>query len=78
MIEEPLELGAELEVVVAEREPRPGRIVWIQDEPDGAIVGISFLDVDEAPPDPYTEVEAGALPPEPESGLNPGTEPGQG
>lgn len=24
--------------------PRPGRITWVQDEPDGSIVGVCFLD----------------------------------
>lgn len=76
VLEEPLELGAELEVAVGDREARPGRIVWIQDEPDGAIVGIAFLDVDESPPGPYSGVEAGAM--QPEGELSPETEPGQG
>jgi hypothetical protein len=46
VIEEPLELGAELDVTVGMAGCRPGRIVWIQEEQDGSIVGVSFLDVD--------------------------------
>jgi hypothetical protein len=54
IIEEPMQLGAELQVAVGEGgKRRPGRIVWIQDEPDGAIVGVSFLDeTDSQPPPP--------------------------
>jgi hypothetical protein len=44
IVEEPLELGVELWATVGAADPRPGRIVWIQEEPDGSILGISFLD----------------------------------
>ena len=44
ILEEPVELGAEFSVAVGEAAPRPGRVVWIQEELDGAIVGVSFLD----------------------------------
>jgi hypothetical protein len=44
IIEEQVELGAQFDVAVGEGPNRPGRIVWIQDEPDGCIVGVSFLD----------------------------------
>ena len=45
IIEEPVDLGAQFLVGVGDSDVRrPGRIVWIQDEPDGAIVGVSFLD----------------------------------
>ncbi|MEJ7734835.1 MAG: PilZ domain-containing protein [Polyangiaceae bacterium] len=65
IIEESLQLGAELQVAVGEGgKRRPGRIVWIQDEPDGAIVGVSFLDdTDSQPPPP-----APPAPPTRESG----------
>lgn len=44
ILEETVPLGAELEVEVGEAPARPGRIVWVQEEHDGAIVGVSFLD----------------------------------
>ncbi len=48
IVEDPVELGAEFDIAIGETDARrPGRIVWIQDEPDGSIVGVSFLD--EAP-----------------------------
>lgn len=55
IVDEPIELGAEVGVVIADGEPRPSRIVWIQEEPDGAIVGVEFLDLDgpaSVPPHP--------------------------
>jgi hypothetical protein len=68
IIEDPITLGVELMVAVGEAPLRPGRIVWIQEEPGGAIVGVQFLDADGnsdvpgpvsiAPPAP---AEAGAL-----------------
>ncbi len=53
VIEEQVELGADLLVVIGEEPPRHGRVVWMQDEHDGAIVGLSFLDpskISDAPP----------------------------
>jgi hypothetical protein len=48
ILEERVALGAEFEVVVGDVEPgqpRPrGRIVWLQEEPDGAVAGVEFLD----------------------------------
>src|SRR5262245_13066746 len=45
ILEEPVELGAEFAIVIGQAASRRlGRIVWIQDEPDGVIVGVSFLD----------------------------------
>jgi hypothetical protein len=44
IVEEPLELGADLWVAVGADQRRPGRIVWLQEERDGSIVGIAFLD----------------------------------
>jgi hypothetical protein len=46
IIEEPIALGAELMVAVGEAPLRAGRIVWIQEEPGGAIVGVQFIDAD--------------------------------
>jgi hypothetical protein len=44
IVEEPVKLGGEYAVGIGEEEARPGLVVWIQEEPDGAIVGVSFLD----------------------------------
>lgn len=50
ILEDAVELGSEFQIAVGEASTRrPGRIVWIQEEPDGAIVGVSFLD--DVPPD---------------------------
>ena len=55
ILEDPVELGAEFQIGVGESgSRRPGRIVWIQDEPDGAIVGVSFLDDPPAEPNGAT------------------------
>lgn len=41
-----LELGDEVMVRMGDDAPlRPGRVVWVQDEPDGCIAGIAYLDV---------------------------------
>lgn len=48
-----LELGDEIMIRAGDDAPlRPGRVVWVQDEPDGCIAGIAYLDVDhdEKPP----------------------------
>jgi PilZ domain len=47
ILEEKVELGAEFEVMLAEdgtspSAPRTGRIVWVQEEPDGVVAGIEF------------------------------------
>ena len=45
ILEDKVELGAEFDISLGDDQVRrPGRIVWIQDEPDGSIVGVSFLD----------------------------------
>jgi hypothetical protein len=52
VLEEAVELGGEYEVELGlDTEPRPVRIVWTQDEADGQIVGVQFLD------------DAGSVPP---------------
>lgn len=54
IVEEPLQSGADYELLVGDAET-PGRqvtVVWVQDEADGQIVGVRFLDV------------AGSVPPE--------------
>ena len=55
IVEEPVELGADFDVVIGDEPARRGRVVWLQDEPDGAVVGLSFLDAsgsDVPPPSP--------------------------
>lgn len=42
IVEEPVEAGAELDVIVGSAAPRRGRVVWVQEEPDGAIVGLEL------------------------------------
>jgi hypothetical protein len=67
VIEERVELGEELVVRIDEIQvERRGLVVWTQDEPDGAIVGISFLERIEAPPpgvdlDSSQEIHPGEL-----------------
>lgn len=53
VVEEPVELGAEYDLTIGERAPRAARAVWVQDEADGQIVGLQFLDgAGSAPPPP--------------------------
>jgi hypothetical protein len=49
ILEEKVELGAEFEVTLSDGAPlgdlppaRVGRIVWVQEEPDGVVAGIEF------------------------------------
>jgi hypothetical protein len=44
ILEESVALGAEFEVEIGEAPARPGRVVWLQEEKDGAIVGVHYLD----------------------------------
>ncbi len=56
ILEDKVELGAEFDVTLGAESGldvvRAGRVVWVQEEPDGAIVGIEFLDErpSDAPP----------------------------
>jgi hypothetical protein len=47
IVEDPVELGEEYEVTIGEEGAssltRKGRVVWVQEEPDGLIVGIEFI-----------------------------------
>ncbi|MBL8743656.1 MAG: PilZ domain-containing protein [Myxococcales bacterium] len=58
IVDEVIELGTALQLYIAdEPTPRPSRIVWIQEEPDGAIVGVEFTDNDgrvSEPPGPLS------------------------
>ena len=47
ILEESVELGEEYEITIGEEGTNPaltrhGRVVWVQDEPDGVIVGFEF------------------------------------
>jgi hypothetical protein len=52
ILEEAVELGEEYDISIGEESPRRGRIVWVQDEADGQIAGVQFLDGtgNQAPP----------------------------
>jgi PilZ domain len=54
IVEEPVKSGVEYELLVGDAEDtaRKVAVVWVQDEADGQIVGVRFLDV------------AGSVPPE--------------
>jgi len=47
ILEEPVELGEEYEVTIGEEGGSPltrkGRVVWVQEEPDGVIAGFEFV-----------------------------------
>ena len=51
ILEQKVELGAEFEVTISSPEEpmvsQAGRIVWVQEEPDGVVAGIEFRDVAE-------------------------------
>jgi hypothetical protein len=53
IVEDLVQLGEEIEVVIEdERLRRRGRIVWTQEEPDGMVVGVEFIErLQAAPPD---------------------------
>ncbi len=53
IVEERLTPGVEYEIVVGEAGARRAALVWSQDQEDGQIVGLKFLDVDASvPPEP--------------------------
>lgn len=55
-----VELGREYDVALGQGEPRRSRIVWLQEEPDGFVVGVEYVGLsgthraaaDAAEPDP--------------------------
>ena len=56
-LEDRVELGDEVDVQINDEDARrKGRVVWVQEEPDGTIAGISFLERLEEPP-PGVELE---------------------
>ncbi len=51
VVEDPLLQGIEYQLVVGDEEtatPRRTSVAWLQDEADGQIVGLKFLDVEDA------------------------------
>lgn len=50
IVEEALSAGIVYEVLVGEAEPRRARLVWSQDESDGQIVGMMYLDTESGNP----------------------------
>ncbi len=52
IVEEPLKAGGEYDLVVgdAEASMRKVAVVWVQDEADGQIVGVRYLDVEGSVP----------------------------
>jgi hypothetical protein len=51
IVEDPLTQGGEYQLIVGDEESAPARrasVVWLQDETDGQIVGLKYLDVDDA------------------------------
>lgn len=62
IVEDRIELGSEYEISIGDEEHlrRPCRVVWVQDEADGQICGVQYLDTSTGPPPP------GMLPDSPE------------
>jgi hypothetical protein len=38
-----VELGEEYEIIIGESPPKRARIVWLQEEPDGFVVGVEYV-----------------------------------
>ncbi len=49
ILDEALQPGTQVRVAIGDQPPRDGRVVWVQEEPDGAIVGFEFIDPDGNP-----------------------------
>jgi len=50
IVEDPLILGIEYQLIVGDEETSAARrasVVWLQDEADGQIVGLKYLDVED-------------------------------
>ncbi len=52
IVEDKLELGKDYDIVVGDDDlvRRPCRVVWVQEEADGQIAGVQFLDTNTGPP----------------------------
>lgn len=65
ILEEKVILGQKFDVAIGTDEVmlRPSRVVWVQEEPDGVIVGLEFTSLSgthkSAPPPPPDETPAG-------------------
>ncbi len=72
ILEQKVELGQEFEVDVGDPNDQPsrrGRIVWVQEEPDGVIVGIEFVGLSgthKSAPPPAVDVESSPEPTPPD------------
>lgn len=55
-IEAPVEVDEAFEITVGDAPPRAGRVVWVRNQKDGAIVGVAFDDCDGSIPPPPTPV----------------------
>ncbi len=54
VVEERVELGAEYAVEMSGKSPRRARVVWLQDEADGQVAGLEYLDLTASDPEPET------------------------
>ena len=69
ILEESVELGEEYEVTVGDEAASPlsrrGRVVWVQEEPDGCVAGFEFIYTSGSHPAP-AQAQAGEKPPPPD------------
>lgn len=56
IVEDRVEVGKEYEISLGDEEHirRPCRVVWVQEEADGQIAGVQYLDTNTGPPPPGT------------------------
>jgi hypothetical protein len=68
ILEEKVELAKEFDVEVGAEDSlkRRGRVVWVQEEPDGVIVGIEFVGVATTAQPPGSGTHESAPPPPPD------------
>ncbi len=76
ILEEKVVLGQKFDVAIGTDEVmrRPSRVVWVQEEPDGVIVGLEFTSLSgthkSAPPPPPDETQAGGQGVDPGGGVS--------
>jgi hypothetical protein len=59
ILEVQVELGECFDIQVHDDDFRPGRVVWLQEEPDGMIVGVEYLDIrGTVPPAPDGSIQS--------------------